>query len=200
MIWKTYIGPLPERPVTASSWYSGSSTTMPIDSKIFRASRHRCAAVACLPGAEHRGREPHDRRHVRHRAHDGDARRPSDRLDARRRKPGRDRDDELLARDDRLDLGEHAVEDLRLDGEDHDVGRARRLAVRRARRGCRAPCAAPRPSRPSDARRSAGPCGPSPTPRIPRSRAAAHVAGAEHGDRLVRPSGKNSAPAGGFLT
>jgi hypothetical protein len=48
MIWNTYMGPLPESPVTASSWYSGSSTTSPIDSKIFRAAES-CAAFACLP-------------------------------------------------------------------------------------------------------------------------------------------------------
>ena len=48
MIWKMYIGPLPLNPVTASSWYSGSSTTVPIDSKIRRASA-ACAGFAWRP-------------------------------------------------------------------------------------------------------------------------------------------------------
>ena len=45
---KTYAGPDPETPVTASSWRSGSRTTVPTDPRMPSA-QSRSAAVAALP-------------------------------------------------------------------------------------------------------------------------------------------------------
>ena len=50
MIWKMYIGPLPLNPVTASSWYSGSSTTVPIDSTTAQSAQALCAVSAGATG------------------------------------------------------------------------------------------------------------------------------------------------------
>jgi hypothetical protein len=138
--------------------------------------------------AQNRGREPHDGGDVGHRAHDRNLR-ADDRLDARRRKAGGDRHDELCAGNRRPDLAEHAFQDLRLDGEDHDVGRPCGLEVRvlhpdaelpgegRGFRGLRmggrqTPAASP-------ARR-----------QDPAQKGRAHVSGAENGDPFLVHSGR----------
>ncbi|OLE30223.1 MAG: hypothetical protein AUG43_03985 [Actinobacteria bacterium 13_1_20CM_3_68_10] len=74
----------------------------------------------------------HDRRRVRHRAHDGNALRQA-LLDRRGRNRSSDREDGLVRADDRCDLLEQDVEVLRLD-RDHDQGRiGDRVGIRQRR-------------------------------------------------------------------
>jgi hypothetical protein len=139
--------------------------------------------VAWRPAQSTVAESRHDRGDVGHRAHDGDAVREHG-LDALGREARRDRDDEPAPRHDGRDLREDALEDLRLDGEDDDVGALGRgavvrddadaeLATQRGRPGGlrvgRDEPPATSPARGEDAAEQRAP----------------HVSGAEDGDALV---------------
>src|SRR5919204_1182034 len=70
----------------------------------------------------------HERRRVRHRAHDRNSRRDP-RFDQRRRDRGGDREDGLVRRQQAADLSEQDVEILWLDGDDNEPGAGNRLCV-----------------------------------------------------------------------
>ena len=182
MIWKTYIGPLPERPVTASSWYSGSSTTMPIDSKIFRASAMR-AAAACRPAQS----TVAERRTTA--ATFGIARttgtRPPRSPRSRGRKPGRDRDERRSGEIAGAISRSTASRICGLTARMTMSADSRGLEVRGQDPDAELLARAPRPSPTWGARRVSLPALAPARGEDAPDQGGSHVAGAEHGDALL---------------